>query len=651
MVVERMVTKRNERRQLINDKSRYIACTAHDLLTPLTGMQLSLSLAKKSKKQDEIRELVNTSLHCVEMMGMIVNRSMTLFQSSDDPSPGKRSHSDTPESPELPPSEQLTVISLQSLFAKIQKVIDAYPKSVSSLRIIVDPLCPPRVYMKGTGEVSVYQSALNYLTNACKATKSGHIEMHVTASPTTKMLSVECHDTGMGVAPENYSQLFVPFSEINKSTLNGSGLGLYSVAYHIRNLGGKYGHRPKIVDGKTVGSIFWFSIPVIFGETDGEGAGLVATGAFAKNEKNSSAGTLSSHGSNSSGGRIKKLRNDNDLKEDTSNAVYARSKCALVIDDSITVRKPLAKAISRIGFQVDTAVNGLEGLNMMKANMYDLVLCDFLMPIMDGIDTVVQLRQWEAAKRPNFRQLVIGISANAGISEDEPTDQASAGDKFKQYGFDGFKAKPIALSYVTELCCSERVEACGRAIDATGGPGNSFGGYPVPVRQVNSSILSSLSSLEDVQATGDLGGGRGRTCLIAEDSLSVRKMLRKAVEKAGYEVDEAPDGITLLSMLQIKPSYDKVLVDNNMGGDITGTEAIIAFREWENKTSQSLKGKHGKIVSITSASEQNKLQADSQARTIYDDYLPKPIDIGDLYKMLGVDEKDLAPSGETMDTT
>jgi hypothetical protein len=63
-----------------------MASTAHDLLTPLTGLNLSLSLAKKSSNIKEIRDLINTSLHCTEMMGMIVNRSMALF-GSDAPAP------------------------------------------------------------------------------------------------------------------------------------------------------------------------------------------------------------------------------------------------------------------------------------------------------------------------------------------------------------------------------------------------------------------------------------------------------------------------------------------------------------------------------------------------------------------------------------
>lgn len=66
--------------------------------------------------------------------------------------------------------------------------------------------------------------------------------------------------TRFDLASLRSAQLFVPFSHINKSTLNGSGLGLYSVATHIKSIGGKYGYKLRS-DGKK-GSVFWFALPL-----------------------------------------------------------------------------------------------------------------------------------------------------------------------------------------------------------------------------------------------------------------------------------------------------------------------------------------------------------------------------------------------------
>lgn len=86
-------------------------------------------------------------------------------------------------------------------------------------------------------------------------------------------------------------------------------------------------------------------------------------------------------------------------------SMLKRRKCALVIDDSKTIRKVLKKALQNFGFDVKQAENGMQGLEEMKSTVFDIVLCDFLMPIMDGMDCVQQYRQWESNHRKWFKQV------------------------------------------------------------------------------------------------------------------------------------------------------------------------------------------------------------------------------------------------------
>jgi len=51
----------------------------------------------------------------------------------------------------------------------------------------------------------------------------------------------------------------------------------------------------------------------------------------------------------------------------------------LVVDDSNVICKCLDRALSKLGVDVTTACNGMEGLQLMKHHMYDFVLLDFLM--------------------------------------------------------------------------------------------------------------------------------------------------------------------------------------------------------------------------------------------------------------------------------
>lgn len=65
----------------------------------------------------------------------------------------------------------------------------------------------------------------------------------------------------------------------------------------------------------------------------------------------------------------------------------------LVIDDDITIRTLIKSAFSGEGFQVNTAGNGSEGLDIAKHKDIDVVLLDWLMPDMDGIEVLAELKR------------------------------------------------------------------------------------------------------------------------------------------------------------------------------------------------------------------------------------------------------------------
>lgn len=76
------------------------------------------------------------------------------------------------------------------------------------------------------------------------------------------------------------------------------------------------------------------------------------------------------------------------LEEET-----ALCKTVLVVDDSITVREVERKLLERAGYQVETAVDGVDGLNMLRSQPFDMLVTDVDMPRMNGIDLVKTLRQ------------------------------------------------------------------------------------------------------------------------------------------------------------------------------------------------------------------------------------------------------------------
>ncbi len=74
------------------------------------------------------------------------------------------------------------------------------------------------------------------------------------------------------------------------------------------------------------------------------------------------------------------------------------AKRALVVDDSLTIRIYHSSLLRNLGYEVDTAENGLEGLEMAMKRKYDLILSDINMPVMDGFEFVRKLRKLDEYK-------------------------------------------------------------------------------------------------------------------------------------------------------------------------------------------------------------------------------------------------------------
>jgi two-component system sensor histidine kinase and response regulator WspE len=73
-------------------------------------------------------------------------------------------------------------------------------------------------------------------------------------------------------------------------------------------------------------------------------------------------------------------------------AAPAAAKRVLVVDDSATVRQMQRKLLAEHGYEVDTAVDGLDGWNLARTSAYDLLITDIDMPRMDGIELVGAVR-------------------------------------------------------------------------------------------------------------------------------------------------------------------------------------------------------------------------------------------------------------------
>ena len=112
----------------------------------------------------------------------------------------------------------------------------------------------------------------------------------------------------------------------------------------------------------------------------------------------------------------------------------------LIVDDSIVTRKMVARAFEKANFIVDTAEDGVKGVNKMKESIYDIAFMDIDMPVMNGFDATKALRMWEDAVRPGARQPICALTA-AHVDDFDRSELM----KFKDAGLDVMESKPCNI--------------------------------------------------------------------------------------------------------------------------------------------------------------------------------------------------------------
>ena len=259
----------------------------------------------------------------------------------------------------------------------------------------VDPQLPERLY----GDAAkIKQVVLNLLTNAVKYTEHGGVTFAVSLlkkEGETAWLQFLVRDTGIGIKPEDMEKLFTAYERLDeeKNTgIQGTGLGLDISKKFSELMGGEI--RVESVYGE--GSEFYFTLSQKILEEKG-------IGEFS--EKTEHADSLAY----------------------VPQFVAPEAKI-LVVDDNpmnLTVIKGLLKQTKA---RVTTAGGGEECLKKLREESFHVVLLDHMMPGMDGIETVQEIRK----THPDLPVYALTANSTAG------------GDAFYQEkGFTGYLAKPV----------------------------------------------------------------------------------------------------------------------------------------------------------------------------------------------------------------
>ena len=250
------------------------------------------------------------------------------------------------------------------------------------LEIKNDPQLPAKL---AGDEVRLRQVILNLLTNAVKYTSAGEVTMRVDFKHTAEneiMLKISVRDTGMGISQENQQNLFKAFRRLDEMTnphIEGTGLGLNITKRLTEMMGGTLAVRSTLGSG----SEFTVEIPqrVVSYEP---------VGVFIENRRAASG-----------------------QKEEYHERFRAPGARILVVDD-VKLNIDVIKGLLRLTqIRTESAYSGRECLGLVSRTHYDLIFMDHLMPDMDGIETLKQLRAQDGS--PNAGTPVIALTANVMV--------------------------------------------------------------------------------------------------------------------------------------------------------------------------------------------------------------------------------------------
>jgi len=337
-------------------KEQFLANISHEIRTPINGIAGIAGLLSQNQNVDERATYLNAIRHSAENLKVIINDILDIASIES----GKLKFEKIAFNlTDLIPS----LISTFTYQASEKKIALQYTIDESLNKVLLgDP-------------VRLNQILINLISNAVKFTNAGSIVVtckQLKERKNTCLISISVKDTGVGIPSEKLTTIFESFSQADESVTRrygGTGLGL-TIAKQLTEL-----QKGKIeVESKEhVGSVFTVTIPYGVGQAK----------------------------------KVSKLPFQN--KVDSKNFFLPSLRILLVEDNDIN--RLYAKSILETWkCKTDIAENGIIAIEKLKNNVYDAILMDVQMPVMDGYEATKVIRRMA---HPVSSIPVIALTANA----------------------------------------------------------------------------------------------------------------------------------------------------------------------------------------------------------------------------------------------